>query len=104
MPVKVRLVNATIDHVIDGLVGRPPIEALSGRIGIHGGSFMNQLETRELQRPLNLQKLLPSVALASGCYANRLSLALVVMEVGVVEAALVRAFHAARITIEPQRG
>ena len=103
MPVKVRLVNATIDHV-DGLVCGPPIDAFARRIGMHRSRLVNQLETREVQRHLNVQKLLPSVALASGCCANRLSLALVVMEAGVVEAALVREFQAAPITIEPKRG
>ena len=44
------------------------------------------------------------VVLTAGHYANRLSLALVVMEAGVVEAALVREFQAARTTIEPKRG
>ncbi len=101
-PVTVRLVNATIDHV-DGLACGPSIDVFARRIRFQRGRFMNQLEAREVQCHLNVQKLLPSVVLASGCYANRLSLALVVMEAGVVEAALVREFQAARITIEPRR-
>ena len=63
MPVKVRLVNATIDHVVNELVNEPLIGALRSRIGIHSSRFMNQPETRKVQRPLNLQKF---------CHASRL--------------------------------
>ena len=53
--------NSTIDHVVNELVNEPLIGALSSRIGIHGSRFMNQLENREVQRHLNVQKLLQSM-------------------------------------------